>query len=257
MVMSKNHYKNYYHAIYLSPHLDDATLSCGGQIFQATAAGQSILVATVTAGDPPLASVSAYAQSLHDRWELASNAVATRRAEDIAACAILGADVLHWPVPDCIYRFDAVTKQPFYVSDADIFGQVHPAETELLETLITYLRQLPPCDQLFVPLTLGQHVDHRLTRLAAERAFAGRQIHYYEDYPYAQQPGALERVISVGAAGWRAEAIALTDEALQAKIAAILAFRSQISTFWTDQADLERQIYGYAAQVGGERVWTQ
>jgi LmbE family N-acetylglucosaminyl deacetylase len=249
--MSKNHY----YAIYLSPHLDDAALSCGGQIFQASAAGQSILIATVTAGDPPQDSVSAYAQSLHDRWELATNAVATRRAEDIAACAILGADVLHWPIPDCIYRLDAGSKQPFYVSDADIFGKVHAAEAGLVEMLATYMRQLPTWDHLFVPLTIGQHVDHRLTRLAAEMAFAGRPISYYEDYPYAQKPGAVEQVIPPGAPGWQATAIPLTENALQTKIAAILAFRSQISTFWTDQADLQRQIYGYAAHVGGERVW--
>lgn len=249
--MSKDHYR----AIYLSPHLDDATLSCGGQIFQACTAGQAVLIATVTAGDPPLDHVSTYAQSLHQRWELATNAVAARRAEDIAACAILGADVLHWPVPDCIYRFDAISKQPFYVSDADIFGEVHPAEAGLVATLAAYMRQLPTCDQLFVPLTLGHHVDHRLTRLAAEAAFAPHQISYYEDYPYAQKPDALAAVIPAGAPDWHAAAIPLTEAALQAKIAAILAFRSQISTFWTDQADLERQIYSYAARVGGERVW--
>ena len=40
-----------------------------------------------------------------------------------------------------------------------------------------------------------------------------------------------------------------------AKIEAILAFRSQLSTFFTARADLERQVRGYAKRVGGERVW--
>ena len=39
--------------LYLSPHFDDAALSCGGQIATFTAAGQSVLVVTITGGDPP------------------------------------------------------------------------------------------------------------------------------------------------------------------------------------------------------------
>ncbi|MEZ4728018.1 MAG: PIG-L family deacetylase [Caldilineaceae bacterium] len=42
-----------YDAIYLSPHLDDVALSCGGQIFGATRTGQRVLIVTITAGDPP------------------------------------------------------------------------------------------------------------------------------------------------------------------------------------------------------------
>ena len=41
------------------------------------------------------------------------------------------------------------------------------------------------------------------------------------------------------------------------KIEAILAYRSQISTFFTDRADLEQQVIGYANSIGGERIWKQ
>ncbi len=248
----------HYHAIYLSPHLDDAALSCGGQIYQRTAAGERVLIVTITAGDPPRAALSAYAQSLQDRWELVTNAAAARRAEDIAACTILGADWLHWAVPDCIYRLHPESGQPFYLSDPDIFGNVHPAEGGLVTLLTQQMRTLPAHDQLYAPLTIGHHVDHLLTRSAAELAAelaGGEQLFYYEDYPYAQQPGALEQVIPAGASQWRAIAIPLGAAARKSKINAILAFRSQLSTFWTDLADLERQVNGYADQVGGERTW--
>lgn len=243
-----------YSAIYLAPHLDDATLSCGGQIFQQTNAGHSVLVVTITAGDPPLTMLSDYVQSLHNRWQLATDAVATRRAEDWAANQILGADTLHWSVPDCIYRCEPQSKQPLYVSDADIFGEIHPAEVSLIDQLVEYMRQLPPHDRLYAPLTLGHHVDHQLTRLAAERAF-GPRLWYYEDYPYAQKLGALARVIPPDSPDWHSEAFALTAEGLRAKVQAILAFRSQLSTFFSDRADLEQQVRSYAALVGGERVW--
>ena len=245
----------FYDAIYLSPHLDDVTLSCGGQIFQATNAGQRVLIVTITAGDPPNSAVSGYAQSLHDRWALATDAVAARRAEDEDANAILGADTLHWSLPDCIYRYHPTTGTPFYVSDPDIFGAVNPAELPVVATLSEQIAALPAHRHLYVPLTIGHHVDHQLTRLAAERAFPQAQLCYYEDYPYAQKPGALAQVIPPGDPTWQAATVPLTEAAIYAKIAAIAAFKSQFSTFFQDLADLERQIRTFTASVGGERLW--
>ncbi|MEZ4658337.1 MAG: PIG-L family deacetylase [Caldilineaceae bacterium] len=135
--------KNYYDYIYLSPHLDDAALSCGGQIYQQTAVGKSVLIVTVMAGDPNVAEFSDYIQSLHERWELAADAAAARRAEDLAACQILGADAHHLDLPDCIYRYDGQSERFLYLSDADIFGDVHEAEAGLVEALTTQLARLP------------------------------------------------------------------------------------------------------------------
>ncbi len=243
-----------YDSIYISPHLDDAALSCGGQIFAQTAVNQTVLIVTITAGDPAAAAISDYAQSLHSRWELVLNATAARRAEDIEACRILGADYLHWQVPDCIYRFDAVTGAAYYLSDDDIFGNVHPGEMALVEQLVAQLRQLPPANRIVAPLAMGNHVDHQLARTAVEHVF-GNEVVYYEDYPYAQEPGALESVLPVGQRGWEAEVVVLSETAVQAKFNAIAAFKSQLSTFFTDRADLEQQVGGYITQIGGERIW--
>ena len=247
----------FYDAIYLSPHLDDITLSCGGQVFQQTRAGKRVLVVTITAGDPPQSAVSSYAQSLHDRWALITDAVAARRAEDQAANAILGADTLHWSLPDCIYRYHPTTGAPLYLSDPDIFGELNPAELPLVVRLSAQMAALPAHQQLYVPLTIGHHVDHQLTRLAAEQAYPPARLCYYEDYPYAQKPNALSRVIPADSQEWQATVLPLSEEAIQAKIAAIAAFVSQFSTFFQDQADLEQQIRAFTAQVGGERVWRQ
>ena len=243
-----------YAAIYLAPHLDDAALSCGGQIARRTRAGERILIVTVMAGDPPTDVENDYIRSLHARWDLERDAAAQRRAEDSAACRILGADHLHWPIADCIYRLDPATGRPIYVSDDDIFGDVHPAEQPLVAEIAGLLRSLPAASQIYAPLTIGHHVDHLLVTEAAQQAFGGDLL-FYEDYPYAQQPGKLAAVIGDPPDGWAPTVFALDAADLQAKIESILAFRSQLSTFFTDRADLERQVKGYAAQVGGERVW--
>jgi LmbE family N-acetylglucosaminyl deacetylase len=125
---------HFYDAIYLAPHLDDAALSCGGQILDRTRAGQRVLVVTVMAGDPPTDAENDYIRSLHARWELERDAAAQRRAEDSAACAILGADFLHWSIPDCIYRLHPATGAPLYVSDDDIFRRRTPRRSSRLST---------------------------------------------------------------------------------------------------------------------------
>lgn len=247
--------QNKYNAIYLSPHLDDAALSCGGQIFQRTQAGETILILTTMAGNPPNRTFSTFAQELHERWELANDMVAARRDEDICACRILEADYLHWDIPDCIYRADAQTNEPFYPVWEKVIDSIHPQEETLIQRLAAQFAELPPAAQILAPLGAGSHVDHQIVRAAAERCWDG-QLFYYEDYPYAQTTGALENAIS-GEKGWQATQITLSPKALNIKADAIMAFASQVSTFFNGRIDLEQQLKQYARQVGGERIWHQ
>lgn len=242
-----------YNAIYLSPHLDDAALSCGGQIFQRTQAGETILILTIMAGDPPNSTFSEFAQELHERWELASDMVAVRRAEDIRACHVLGADYVHWDIPDCIYRADAVTGEPFYPVWEKVISSIHPQEEKLVRQLALQFASLPPGGQILAPLGVGSHVDHQIVRAAAEWCW-GSNLFYYEDYPYVQTEGTLEEMLGSDA-DWQATQIPLADTALKAKAEAVLAFASQVSTFFNGRNDLAQQLSHYAHRVGGERIW--
>ena len=56
-----------YDSIYLAPHLDDAALSCGGQIYTATQQGANVRIVTVMAGDAPADGIAGYAVELHER----------------------------------------------------------------------------------------------------------------------------------------------------------------------------------------------
>ena len=122
-----------YHTLVLAPHLDDAALSCGGQLADLSAAGEAVLVYTLMAGDPPVGGAgSALVTALHARWQLDADAVAARREEDARACAILGADWLHGPLPDCIYRRDPAGGGPLYADEAALFGAPDPGEASRL-----------------------------------------------------------------------------------------------------------------------------
>lgn len=245
-----------YNAIYLAPHLDDVALSCGGQVYDRTSAGQRILVVTVMAGSPAFAAQSEYIDSLHDRWQLAGDAAAERRSEDSAACAILGADYRHLDVPDCIYRLDPQHGTPLYNSDADIFGDIHPAEQVLQQQVAGLLEALPPSDQIVAPLAAGHHVDHLLVRAAAEQVWPSG-LWYYEDYPYVENRGYLRRVLGDDLRAWRPEIFDISVEGMQAKFEAIWAFRSQLSTFFGSREEMEARVGGYCEQAGGERLWVR
>jgi len=243
-----------YDVIYLSPHLDDVALSCGGQVYDLTADGRSVLIVTIAAGDPPATPLSDFAMGLHERWKLAAAATARRRAEDVAACQALGADYLHWDLPDCIYRQHPQTGAHLYTSNGALFGMVHEAETAVTYRLAAQMAALPAHGRIVAPLTVGNHVDHQLVRRAAEQCFGDRLL-YYEEYPYVRLSGALDCVIPPQSQEWQAEVVSVSAAGMAARVAAIAAFESQVSSFFNGRSDLEAQIRQQIAKIGGERVW--
>jgi LmbE family N-acetylglucosaminyl deacetylase len=243
-----------YDAIYISPHLDDVALSCGGQIARRAAAGLPVLIVTITAGEPTLHHLSPFARSLHDRWQVAAGAVALRRVEDAEACAILGANFEHWDYLDCIYRIDPADGRPLYASEKALFGPLKAADQALVHEVSRRLAELPVANKIVVPLGVGRHVDHQLTRLAAERCFDPEQLHYYPEYPYTRTDQDVSIVVNDDTE-WQVKTLAVDEDALAVKIAAIACYRSQLSTFFAGEQDMARQVKDDNQQHGGERLW--
>jgi LmbE family N-acetylglucosaminyl deacetylase len=247
--------------IFLSPHPDDAVLSCGGWIYQLAQNGERPIVITIFGGDAPADALrSDFARGLQARWQLGDDAPACRRDEDRAACDRLGCYLIHLPFADAAYRVDG-QGQHLYASEEAIFSGVRDEDIidRVAWAVEGRLRKVINA-RLVVPLTAGQHVDHVITREAAERLNA--ELIYYEDYPYAEQ---LERMTHVWArangaeAEWVSESIELSEDALQAKIEAFLLHRSQISTFYRDDEEVRQRMRAYAEFVSqgqiAERYW--
>ncbi len=266
---------NYYDHLYLSPHFDDVVLSCGGQIFRHTGVGDTVLVVTITAAEPPAGLRSETVESLHRRWtdslggESPAAMVTQRRAEDLAAVAVLRADAHHMPFLDCIYR-PGPDGAPLYPGPTDMFGPMNPADEATVDALAAALADLPDAGRVHAPLGVGSHIDHGITRRAAERAY--EEVAYYEDYPYTMTPGALEAVLPSSARGnWLFEITWLTEAAMEARIAAVAAYRSQLSSFFAGPEDMAAKLREEGLRVlreardagektptwavGGERIW--
>lgn len=237
--------------IFLSPHLDDVALSCGGLVWELAHSGDSVAVWTIFAGDPPPGSLSPYAGSLHTRWAMEVDAVATRREEDGRSCQILGASPRYFSFLDAIYRRSPADGNALYTSDEALFGELNPMEADLIESLRLDLSALLPLEaELCCPLTIGGHVDHRLVRMAAERL--DRRLWYYADFPYvvisANELSEFTREMSP-------RLFPVSKEGLAAWEASVAAHASQISTFWQDEAEMRTALKRYCSQEGGVRLW--
>jgi LmbE family N-acetylglucosaminyl deacetylase len=251
-----------YQRIYLSPHLDDAALSCGGRIYQERQAGLPVLVVTLMAGDPPPeAAETSFVSALHARWGLDAhpNPVAARRAEDEAALSVLDAHGEHWGWPDCIYRRHPTTGEFLYHSETHLLGPVQLIERGFIIGIARRLDTLPlaPGGRVYTPMAVGGHVDHRLVRQAAEAwRVPGGELVYYEDYPYVERPGALAAILGNGSV-WRDEIVPLTEAATAAKIAAVACYRSQLSTFFANTDEMAQRLRTYAASASGGAGWAE
>jgi LmbE family N-acetylglucosaminyl deacetylase len=254
---------DFYAHVYLSPHLDDAVLSCGGLIHQQASVGQPPLVITLFSGRPPAdAELSAFARSQHMRWGNPEDVFSVRWSEDRAALSVLGADYLRLNYLDCIYRGKDHGDESawFYASEQALFGSVHPAEHGLPAQLAHALTEFMPGGDgvtLYAPLTVGNHVDHQLAFSAAIiLREQGWGVQFYEDYPYAETEGARSAaLIARGGEHWQSRVISLGEDDLAAKIEAIACYASQLGVLFGGAEAMSDQVRGYASRLGGEWLW--
>lgn len=158
----------------VSPHLDDAVLSC--TLFLAANPGSCIT--TVFANGPssvrPLTRWDRNARYFSE----GADVMGIRRDEDARAAALAGATVRHLPYWDRQYRNEQ-------------YGYGGPGEEDLLEAVAKDLirqHQESGASGWVIPLGLG-HPDHRLVAEAglmlAERTTGS--LYLYEELPYATE----------------------------------------------------------------------
>ena len=238
--------------IYLSPHLDDAALSCGGMIWEQTQSGERVEIWTIFAGDPPPGPLTPFASSLHDRWGTGRQATAARRKEDIQAAGILGAAARHFDLADCIYRRLPVSGEPLIQQGDDLWQPPHPDEAPLVHELrAQLLRELPEGVVIVSPLGIGKHIDHSLVRNTAEKLPV--PIFFYPDYPYVD-------IWKVNLDDWEKEDWSIINRpvslsGLQVWKDTVAAYISQISTFWGNEVEMRAVLESYWRSGGGSRLY--
>jgi LmbE family N-acetylglucosaminyl deacetylase len=171
-----------YSHIYVSPHMDDAVLSCGGRITMQIERGERVLVATAftEAGDGKRSS---------KRLNAPASALSQRQKEEEEALGRLGADFILLGYRDGLFR------QRLPLLRYGLHLRAPARFASLLGALLSDLEKIctaAACHNLYLPLGIGQHIDHHLVFLTGEdMSRKGIDVSFYEDIPYGLIPHAL------------------------------------------------------------------
>jgi LmbE family N-acetylglucosaminyl deacetylase len=205
----------------VSPHLDDAVLSCGNFM----AAHTGVFVVTVFAGNPP-----AYPTEPMRKWDVQSgfapgdDVMEARRHEDDAALEILGATPVHLE----------------FVEHSYLPGDRPIAPDVLVDALAPALATLRPT-LVIAPFGLANpdhDVTHRASMLARDRLDDDVSWWCYEDNGYKHIPGMLAwRVSSLFRKKiWPTPVCPPTDPSETRKQAAIACYPTQLLALEDDWA---------------------
>ncbi len=126
---------------------------------------------------------------------------------------------------------------------------------------IAKLARVGPVDTLAIvlPLAIGSHIDHRVTRQAGLETLGASPIPvaFYEDLPYAARPGFDGEIsLCAEATGLRLQPCFAADTAEDA--AARIARKRRMAECYDSQIDsaVATQIADFAQHYGGrERLW--
>lgn len=248
---------------FLSPHLDDVVLSCGGLMYHLAAQGHAVWMITFFTADLPAGAPPSWlAQRNHRAWQLTEQPFAARRAEDLQAARTLGVQTRHLGMLDAMYRAEA-DGSPRYPHNTvgvplnllhreDIQAQLGSHITDLIHSAKNQ-KEIT----LFCPLGAGGHVDHRLVRQAVEKSRGENALWYYEDYPYACKGSALQQVfensVMPDPGGWQSAAVHLSETEIDRRIQATGCYTSQIAGLFPSL--FERGVEIARTRLPGATAW--
>lgn len=201
-------------AVILSPHLDDAVLSCGALLAHLVGKCPVTVVTVFTQAAPPPWSLPARLQLRAIGVGDVDDFYQERRAEDTKVLAEIGAAVVHLGLRDAMFRRVGDTagrhlfpkRWPAYPTFRfDIArGRIARSDAGLpaeVGALVGGVVRETGARVLFAPLGVGKHVDHMITRRACQHLPATQHLPlrtvYYSDFPYSEkaepEPGFLRR----------------------------------------------------------------
>jgi LmbE family N-acetylglucosaminyl deacetylase len=184
----------------LSPHLDDAALSCGALLAR-LAPARDVTVFTLFTEASVRSTLSARAYVRQCGYFRAAALYEARRTEDLLSLQALGVDCVHAGFVDALFRLkprvssfarwagylvpELVTTYPTYRRHVSS-GVVSPRDAQIVDEIRAAISLIMKHTEptVIAPLGVGRHVDHVLARGVAESIGAAAVV-YYADLPYA------------------------------------------------------------------------
>ncbi len=189
------------HVFFVSPHLDDAALSCGGLLCHLADKTDVTVVSVFTKVTQSPYTLSARQFLKQCKNPDAENLFEERKKEDVEALNSIGVKTTHLGFVDASWR----KKEGLHglrKAIADVFpefGHVYPTyrwnvisgviskyDNSLMDSIKKSLESLISSHQKFVvfcPLGIGNHVDHVVVNKCCQEVFD--DIIYWSDFPYS------------------------------------------------------------------------
>lgn len=228
------------HAIIVSPHPDDAALSCGGRLL----------------GDHSALIVNVFSQTAWWRFAMTPSDIPRiqriRQAEEALLSRLCGEPIMTLDLPEALLRGHAMET----VFTATL-GTAEDEPSRALRVALADLAHQHPLAHWYLPLAIGNHIDHRLVRdhgaaALQESGVKPTHIHFYEDLPYAAKEGRADRSRSLAGVSLKQDLLDL-DDRLAWKMELLRVYASQFRV--TDLAPARN----YARMLGdgdaAEAVW--
>ena len=239
----------------ISPHLDDGVLSCGELIRKNIINNIQTTLITIFTGTPLPNELSYAAKQYHSNCFLSDDAMEYRKQEDIKACDYLGCGYLHLNYYECLYRKDENGKSIYPdLSDIYHYEKADDRYCEMLERDLSVI--LNQYDKIYAPIGIGKHADHLLVRQAINRILIERQVFFYEEVPYIGYE--VESVRRFFSKNMTPSIKTFSDDEWEAKVQAILFYRSQLHIMWKNEQERINQLKKVSYLYGSEhslRLW--
>jgi LmbE family N-acetylglucosaminyl deacetylase len=227
------------HAIVLSPHPDDAALSCGGRML----------------GDHAVLVINIFSRAAWWRFDLGSSEQiqSVRDGEEELVSRLSGCPISALGLPEALLRghkMDSVFTAAPDARDDDVAAQLRDAFASLAHahTLAHW----------FIPLAIGGHIDHRIVRETAWSILPAAgvkktHLHFYEDLPYAAKGQSHDFFTTHAQQAFTRESLDVED-ALFWKLELLRAYWSQFT--WPQIAELGVHSRRAGAGEPAEITWT-
>jgi LmbE family N-acetylglucosaminyl deacetylase len=187
------------HLVVVEPHMDDAVLCAGGRLLHRRGRARITILSVVK-----YSNFTTYWHLKRDFLDI--DAVTSLRLKESGlAAALLGADHRWLDWKDAPLRFYPGDKwsaenleRTAKAANSFLDFSPDPEEVSILEKKLHSELELLKPDELWIPMGLGPHIDHRTVRSACVRMLAGAperfaetDVQMYEDLPYNEPDHAV------------------------------------------------------------------
>ena len=247
--------------IFISPHFDDAVLSCGGLMGKLSERKANVVSITVFTKEPPVGKpLPLIAQGFHQAWNSGENPYEIRKEEEKNVLNKLNSAYKWLEKPDVIYRYPEV-KFKNNVLFTGVSPEEDPILPEITDEFLKIVNDAPDC-YIFAPLGIGEHPDHLVVNLALrsiKNFHPQLNLFFYEDFPYAITGDRNKRLAKYGLK-LKSKNIDI-DKMLGKRIELIKLYKSQLEDVFEEPVDkIDQVVEDYCEQVGlknrpQERYW--